>query len=400
LRSTPFNCFAVERFTARFRRFAAQRIAARRLQGYKRGAMRIQMTTSTRISLVAAAAAVFLSLVAASQTYLSMLTHGHSFMRLFAWQMGCWGPWAIVAPWLVRVSGRFSIPRLVLFGVLLTVVQIVVAAQFTVWLRPYQPVVLYTYVQSLNLLWPVRIVIDPLAYGLLIVGGKAFAAYERANQLALRESQLEAEVTKARLDALSLEIQPHFLFNTLNSIAALIRMHDNRGALSMLVGLSDLMRSTLDRTGGQVAPLGDEVALVRRYVDIQRARFGDRLDVSYRIDRACESMDVPTFLLQPLVENAMRHGLSGDGQTCHVEIGAAANGDGLRLWVSDDGRGLPAGFDLQQHAGTGLRNTSSRIDRLYGPAARLTVRNNIPAGTTVELTLPRTSVRQLAGEPA
>jgi LytS/YehU family sensor histidine kinase len=111
-------------------------------------------------------------------------------------------------------------------------------------------------------------------------------------------------------------------------------------------------------------------------------------------------MDVPTFLLQPLVENAMRHGLSGDGQTCHVEIGAAVNnGEGLRLWVSDDGRGLPPGFDLQQHAGTGLRNTSSRINRLYGPAARLTVRNNIPAGTTVEVTLPGTSVRELVGEP-
>ena len=360
----------------------------------------MQMTPATRISLVAVAATIFLSLVSASQTYLSMLDHGHSFVRLFVWQFGCWGPWAIAAPWLVRASGRFSIPRLVLVGVLLTVVQIVVAAQITVWLRPYEPVVRYSYPQALQLLWPVRIVLDPLTYGLLIVGGKAFAAYERANRLALRESQLEAEVTKARLDALSLEIQPHFLFNTLNSIAALIRMHDNRGALSMLVGLSDLMRSTLERTGGQVAPLGDEVALVRRYVDIQRARFGDRLDVSYRIDRACESMDVPTFLLQPLVENAMRHGLSGDGQTCHVEIGAAVNnGDGLRLWVSDDGRGLPPGFDLQQHAGTGLRNTSSRINRLYGPAARLTVRNNIPGGTTVEVTLPGTSVRELVGEP-
>src|SRR6185503_6389060 len=117
-------------------------------------------------------------------------------------------------------------------------------------------------------------------------GGKAFAAYERANRLALRESQLEAEVTKARLDALSLEIQPHFLFNTPNSIAALIPLHAHRGPLSMLVGLSDLMRSTLDRTGGQLAPLGDEVALVRRYVDIQRARFGDRLEVHYSIDTA------------------------------------------------------------------------------------------------------------------
>jgi LytS/YehU family sensor histidine kinase len=246
----------------------------------------------------------------------------------------------------------------------------------------------------------VRIVLDPLAYGLLIVGGKAFAAYGRANLLALRESQLEAEVARAKLDALSLEIQPHFLFNTLNSIAALIRMHDNRGALSMLVGLSHLMRSTLDRTGGQLAPLGDEVALVRRYVDIQRTRFGDRLEVSYCIEAACEQVDVPTFLLQPLVENAMRHGLAAEARTCHIEIGAASNdGIGVRLWVSDDGRGLPPNFDLQRHAGTGLRNTSSRLNRLYGAAAQLTVKANASGGTTVELMLPATPVGELVAEP-
>jgi signal transduction histidine kinase len=357
------------------------------------------MPPSTRIALIAVAVAVFFSLVSASQTYLSMLDHGHAFWRIFAWQLGCWGPWAIAAPWLVRASGRFSVPRLVVVGVLLTVAQVVVSAQITVWVRPYKPVVLYSYVQALNLLWPVRIVLDPLVYGLLVVGGKAFTAYERANRLALRESQLEAELTKARLDALSLEIQPHFLFNTLNSIAALIRMHDNRGALSMLVGLSDLMRSTLDRTGGQLAPLGDEVALIRRYVDIQRARFGDRLEVNYRIETACEQVEVPTFLLQPLVENAMRHGLAADARTCHVEIGAAANdGIGVRLWVSDDGRGLPPDFDLQHHAGTGLRNTSSRLNRLYGAAAHLTVKGNESGGTTVELTLPGTPVGELAGE--
>jgi two-component system, LytTR family, sensor kinase len=368
--------------------------------GYKRGAMRIQMTPATRISLVAAAATVFLSLVSASQTYVSMLDHGHSFVRLLVWQLGCWGPWAIAAPWLVRASGRFSIPRLVLVGVLLTLLQIVVAAQITLWLQPYDPVVRYSYPQALQLLWPVRLVLDPLVYGLLIVGGKAFTAYERANRLALRQSQLEAEVAKARLDALSLEIQPHFLFNTLNSIAALIRTHDNRGALSMLVGLSDLMRSTLDRTGGQVAPLGDEVALVRRYVDIQRARFGDRLEVNYRIETACENIDVPTFLLQPLVENAMRHGLATEARTCHVEIGAASNnGIGVRVWVSDDGRGLPPDFDLQRHAGTGLRNMSSRLNRLYGAAAQLTVTGNVAGGTTVELTLPGTSAGELVGEP-
>jgi LytS/YehU family sensor histidine kinase len=225
-------------------------------------------------------------------------------------------------------------------------------------------------------------------------------AYERASQLELRESQLEAEVTRAQLDALSLEIQPHFLFNTLNSIAAMIRLNDGKGALSMLLGLSDLMRSTLDRSAGQVAPLADEVALVKRYIDIQRARFGDRLDVAYRIDEACERADVPTFLLQPLVENAMRHGLATGAGTCHLEIGAAPhNGSELRMWVSDDGAGLPAGFDLAHDAGTGLRNTSSRLNRIYGHAATLSVRPNDPAGTRVEVTFPRSYAPIAASAP-
>ena len=356
---------------------------------------------TARISLIAIAAAAFLSLVSASQTYLSMLDHGHSFVRILAWQLGCWGPWAIVAPWIVRISGRVAANRLIALGVGLTIAQLLLAAQITVWLDPYTPVAEYSFGRALQLLWPVRMVVAPLAYGLLVVGGKAFTAYERANYLALRESQLEAEVAKARLEALSLEIQPHFLFNTLNSIAALIRMNDNPAALSMLVGLSDLMRSTLDRSASQAAPLTDEVALVKQYVDIQRTRFGERLEVEYRIDERCEQIDVPRFLLQPLVENAVRHGLATDARTCHVEIGASPhNGNELRLWVKDDGAGLPAGFDLTRHAGTGLRNTSSRISRLYGGAACLTVRPNEPVGTTVELTLPRAPAPAPAGQPA
>jgi two-component system, LytTR family, sensor kinase len=359
------------------------------------------MKPAARISLIAVAAAAFLALVSASQTYLSMLDHGHSFVRILAWQLGCWGPWAIVAPWIVRISGRVGVSRLIGLGLMLTVAQLLLAAQITVWVDPYTPVAEYSFGRALQLLWPVRIVVGPLAYALLVVGGKAFAAYERATYLALRESQLEAEVAKARLEALSLEIQPHFLFNTLNSIAALIRMNDNPAALSMLIGLSDLMRSTLDHSTSQAAPLTDEVALVKRYVDIQRTRFGERLEVAYRIDERCEQIDVPRFLLQPLVENAVRHGLATDARTCHVEIGASPhNGSELRLWVKDDGAGLPAGFDLARHAGTGLRNTSSRITRLYGAAARLTVRPNEPTGTAVELTLPRSLATMPAGRPA
>jgi LytS/YehU family sensor histidine kinase len=272
--------------------------------------------------------------------------------------------------------------------------QWIVLALLYVGLQPFKPITTYTFGSALLSSWSTIIMVSALAFGVLLVAGRGFAAYERAQQLELRKSQLEAELTRAQLVALRLEIQPHFLFNTLNSIAALIRTRDNDAALSMLVGLSDLMRSTLERQPGQMMSLSDEMDLVKRYVDIQRVRFGDRLEVTYRIDSACEQVDVPAFLVQPLVENALRHGLA-ERQPCHVEIGATEhNGNEMRLWVRDDGKGLPSDFDIERHAGTGLSNISTRLKRLYGAAASLVLRPNSPAGTIVELILPRHRTRE------
>jgi two-component system LytT family sensor kinase len=341
------------------------------------------------VSVIGAATAAFLALATASQTYLSMLTHGHSFVRLLVWQLGCWSFWAIVAPWVVRISGRQGFWRLAGLGVGLTIVQSVIATAFAVWSQPYIPFVSYDFGHALVNLWWFPFLVDPLVYGLLIVGGRAFAAYEHGRRLELRESQLEAQLTRAQLDALRLEIQPHFLFNTLNSIAALIRVHDNAGALSMLLGLSDLMRATLEEPAGHFVPLGHEIHLIKQYVDLQQVRFGDRLEVAYHVDAACEALAIPILLLQPLVENALRHGLAPNARRCHIVIGASTqNRDQLRLWVKDDGAGLPLGFDVGRDAGTGLRNTRSRLGRLYGQAATLSVRPNAGAGTIVELTVP------------
>jgi LytS/YehU family sensor histidine kinase len=275
-------------------------------------------------------------------------------------------------------------------GIALTLAQAVIAAQMTVWLHPFTPVAVYNFSQAWRISWRQSFAIDPLVYGLLIIGGSALAAYDRARRLELRESHLESELTRAQLDALHLEIQPHFLFNTLNSIAALIRAKNDRGALSMLVGLSEMMRTTLDRSASQLTPLGQELGLVTRYIDLQRARFGDRLAVAYRVDGECEGHSVPTFLLQPIVENALRHGLASH-PAGRLEVGARLDGGSrLRVWVRDNGVGLRPGFDLARDAGTGLRNIVSRLERLYGHDATLAVRPDDLNGTVVELTLPAT----------
>jgi signal transduction histidine kinase len=350
--------------------------------------------SSRIVALMAAAGATLLALMSAAQVYLSMWDHGHSLTRMVLWQLASWAFWIGAAPWILRLASRGASLRLLLsLGLWLLPLHLVLAGLATAWTRPFalgevawnEP---YPFIPSMLAAVPYVALVDPVVYALLVVGGRALTASERAWRLKLRESQLESDLSRAQLDALRLEIEPHFLFNTLNSVAALIRLHDNGAALAMLLRLSELMRSTLDRTAGQYASLGQEVAHVARYVDLQRARFNDRLSVVYAVDSACDPLPVPAFLLQPIVENALRHGLSPNERPGRIEIGARLDGASLRLWVRDDGSGLPSAFDLQRDAGTGLRNITARLERIYGPHARLTLRTNETGGTTAEVLMP------------
>lgn len=349
-----------------------------------------------RTLLVSGSIAAVVALTIAGTVYFSMLGHGHSFARLLAWQMGSWGFWALASPWVLRagedlagagpLAGRLRRP--LLLGMLTMAGNIVTGAAAMVWLVPFHPLPPSTFRAALLSQFPAFFTIDALVLGLLLAGGCATAGVRRARQLDLRESRLEAELARAQLDALRLEIQPHFLFNTLNSISALIRLKDHDGALRMLLGLGDLMRAAVDQPKHHLVPLSQELAFVKRYVDLQRVRFADRLQVTYDVDETCADLAVPAFMLQPLVENALRHGAAPRAGACHVRIGAHAEHARLRLWVTDDGVGLPPGFDLERDAGTGLRNTRSRLAQLYGSAATFEVRAAHPVGTTVEVAVP------------
>lgn len=351
--------------------------------------------STTALVLISAAGATALALMTATQVYLSMWDHGHSFVRMVLWQIALWAFWICSAPWILRLAGRGTRLRVLIpLGLALMLLHLLMAGLFTSWSVPFAVVgqvytgPRYSLVEWTRVAAPYIMLVDPVVYLLLLVGGRALSATERAWQLQLRETQLESDLSRAQLDALRLEIEPHFLFNTLNSIAALIRLNDNPAALSMLLRLSDLMRSTLDRTAGQHTSLGEEVAHVARYVDLQRTRFHDRLSVVYAVDPACDPLPVPAFLLQPIVENALRHGLSPNVRPGRIEIGARQDAGGLRLWVRDDGSGLPATFDLDRDAGTGLRNISARLERIYGDRAGLSLRTNETGGTTAEVRLP------------
>ena len=367
------------------------------------------MLSSRRVVAMGCALAALLALIVAGQLYLSMLSHGHSFARLYVAELTRWLFWGLTAPMVLRAGASLIVSAerggrrflgAARLGAILISVHFLFSVTFILWLRPLWPMEAdsdwFVVAQSQLPTW---VATDLLLFVLLLVGGHAFAVSRRARQLELRESRLETDLARAQLDALRLEIQPHFLFNTLNSIAALIRLKENDGALKMLLGLSDLMRMTVDRPKAHLVPLAAEIDFLQRYIDLQRTRFADRLHVVFAIDEPCRGVPVPTFLLQPLVENAIRHGARQTG-SCRIEIGARPDAGALRVWVTDDGVGLPPGFDISRHGGTGLKNTQSRLRQIYGLAARLEIRPTAPAGTTVEVTLPTAPASEALQRPA
>ncbi len=224
-----------------------------------------------------------------------------------------------------------------------------------------------------------------LIYWAIVSVSHAFHFYQRYHERELRTAELERGLTQAKLEALRMQLNPHFLFNTLNAISALI--HKNAaGADRMLARLSDLLRLALEGASEQEVPLRQEVAFLRSYVEIEQIRFGSRLAV--RLDVAEDTLDalVPNLVLQPLVENAIQHGVAPHARPGEIAIQARRNGDTLRLQVQDNGDGVPNPLALEE--GVGLSNTRARLQQLYGPAHRLDFGNLEAGGFAVTLEIP------------
>lgn len=217
--------------------------------------------------------------------------------------------------------------------------------------------------------------------------------YGKYREGQFRAAQLEIDLTRARLQLLKTQLQPHFLFNTLNAISALVHV-DAEAAERMLARLGDLLRLALEDFAVQLAPLARELEIARAYLEIEQGRLGPRLSVHWDIaPDTCDAL-VPTFLLQPLIENAIHHGIASRiGPGC-VEIHTHREGSELRLEVRDDGSGLPDRGE--QGRGIGLANTRARLLHLYGAVQRLEIGNLPHGGCAVKITLP---YRELAGEP-
>jgi len=238
----------------------------------------------------------------------------------------------------------------------------------------------------------------PVFWGLVGVA-HALRFYEHTKTRERREAELETRLAQARLQALRMQLNPHFLFNTLNSIASLV--HEQPQAEEMIEALSDLLRLTLSASDRQEVALREELHFLERFLLIEQIRFGDRLHVEKHIQASALDAVVPILILQPVVENAVKHGIETQIAPGVIRIGVERVGEVLRLEVSDNGRGLGASGDGKVKEGVGLSNTRARLKELYGARASLELHPGKPCGLSVQIQIPwRTVLSGRAAQPS
>ena len=352
--------------------------------------------------------------LAAVQTALMIVAIGNendapidlSAPRVFGWHLGSLLPWALIAPAILALGERLS-PERPLRAVLVHLPAAAVAAivlgsaavASNHALRPFgrangegEGELASALVIAIGATAPLSIAL----YFAILGGGLAAGYYHRFREREVRAAQLETRLATARLEALRLQIQPHFLFNTLHTVGGLVRQGEPDAAVDTLSRLSDLLRVTLDGEGRQLVPLADELRVAELYLEIQRTRFSDRLRVERAVDAELLPLPVPSFVLQPLLENAVRHGIAARAGAGTLGLVAARDGDGrLRLEVHDDGKGIaPAGegaLAAERRDGTGgkgLANVRSRLEQLYGDGASLELLPRPGGGAIARLRLP------------
>lgn len=224
-------------------------------------------------------------------------------------------------------------------------------------------------------------------YWIVVSAHQGWNLYAAFREREMRSMALERELVQARLQALRMQLNPHFLFNALHTISALVR-DDPRLAERTIARLSDLLRRTLDPSDRNEIPLRDEITFLSRYLDIEKARFGDRLAVELDVPHELEEAAVPPMILQPLVENAVRHGIERAEVGGKIVVTARRVGDRLELRVRDDGAGVPPSPTATTSTGVGLKNTRARLEHLYGAAHRFDVRAPAGGGFEVILEIP------------
>lgn len=360
------NCAIIQQFGAAVKRF-----------GLKAGAVLGAWTV--------------LALMLAANQYAVTLARGtpSPFLRLLRWAVADYWIWAALTPLVFWTASRFRFTRRHLVSVLIVHVfgtlafsLVHVAAAMLIGVPRGSSVAGVSW-GALKARLVIELYSDVWMYCTLLALWNLLDYQKRYRERVMQALQLEAQLAKSQLEALRSQIQPHFLFNTLNSISALMQ-DDTSAAEDMLADLSYMLRASLDGAGAQEVTLADELDVLQAYVRIQRKRFEDRLQVE--IATPADTLDalVPSLVLQPLVENAIRHGLAPLSRVGTIRVASQKHGEQLVLTVSDNGRGLPREY----REGIGVSNTRERLRQLYGAAGDLQLRSAPDQGVTVTVLVP------------
>jgi LytS/YehU family sensor histidine kinase len=354
----------------------------------------------------------FFSFLYANQIYFEMLHNPnmhHSWWRIAFWQLVVWYLWGFLSPLILTLQKTFPVEGAAKLRGLLahlfacaifsalhiaaaTAVRMIIQP-FDVWsdVNPF----LIQYQAELRTFF----LFDVLVYWAIFGVGYAFDYRERYRERESQASQLKAQLAQAQLESLKMQLHPHFLFNTLHTIAGLVRSDEKQPAVKMISGLSDLLRHALENADEQEVTLREEVKFIELYLGIQKVRFSDRLKVQLEIAPDSLNALVPNLLLQPLVENAIRHGISLKDTHGVLVIKSHRENGTLHITIGDDGPGLKPDWQRKQNAGIGLANTRERLNHLYGNDHRFELRNGNTGGMTALITIPFRTLPQSNHKP-
>jgi signal transduction histidine kinase len=299
-----------------------------------------------------------------------------------------WYVFAVLSVPAIWLAHRFPVERLhwgrslpvhFVASVIFSVAWAAIRVAFAIWQSSESVAFQPEFSKQLAKTWHFNV----LVYWVIVAVSLAFDYYRKFRERELRAAELEKRLTEARLRALQMQLNPHFLFNTLHAISSLMH-RDVESADRMLVRLSDLLRRALESTDTQEVPLREEIDFLSRYAEIEQTRFGERLKIEMNI--APETLDalVPNLVLQPLLENAIRHGIEPYARAGEIKVAATRDGDSLRLEVRDNGGGLN-GSSIE---GVGLSNTRARLKQLYGERQQFELVNAPRGGAFVQVILP------------
>ncbi len=303
-----------------------------------------------------------------------------------------WWVWSLLYFVIFRITRRLPIERqrwlrgLLVYSLLGFVVTILKVGIDVVWIRLLYEGDVFSLVPERSLL-AIMAYFNFLTYWAFVGVGQALNFYRQVREGELKASQLETKLAQSQLQALRMQLQPHFLFNTLHTIS-MLNLKDPKAANRMISRLSDLLRLTLDNAGAQEVTLKDELDFLKQYLEIQQIRFQDRLSVCLEIDPESLDASVPNLILQPIVENAIRHGIADRESSGRIEIRASRLNGWLELQVRDNGSGMTAAPALQLTHGIGLRNTKARLEQLFGAAHRFELASADSGGLEVTITIP------------